>query len=38
MPHETCWDAVYVQEHFSNLVDNSGGFDGWVAEGLPVDK
>jgi hypothetical protein len=29
---------MFMQEHFSNLVDNSGGFDGWVAEGLPVHK
>jgi len=27
-----------MQEQYSNLVDNAGGFDGWVSAGLPVEK
>lgn len=30
--------AVLVQEEYADLVDNSCGYDGWVAAGLPVEK
>jgi rhodanese-related sulfurtransferase len=30
--------AGCTQEQYTNLVDNAGGFDGWVAASLPVNK
>jgi hypothetical protein len=30
--------SCMLQESYSNVVDNATGYDGWVAENLPVEK
>jgi hypothetical protein len=35
VPHQL---SGCVQASYANLVDQTGGFDGWMATGLPVEQ